>query len=124
MIARAVSVSARWPLTERAPRIVTATSDPIADNEIATTESATSTSIRVKPSLPFWRLQRADRNNFDSSREPIDAHLIADAQPRQRDGAAARHAGREEADGRPCRALVAALGEQRVEAHILRQAHR
>src|SRR5947207_13137743 len=53
MMARAVSVSARCPPTERAPRIVTATSDPIAESEIATTVSATSTSIRVNPSVPL-----------------------------------------------------------------------
>ena len=33
----------------RAPRVVTAISEPIAESETATTDSATSTSIRVKP---------------------------------------------------------------------------
>ena len=48
-IARAVSTKARCPPTERTPRVVTAMSEPIAASETATTDSATSTSIRVKP---------------------------------------------------------------------------
>src|SRR5512143_706994 len=115
MIARAVSVSARCPPTERAPRIVTAISEPIAESEIATTVSATSTSTSVKPCVRLRFLQVIDRHNLDATREPVDAHLIADAQPRQFERAPARHAGGKEADRRPRHALIAARGEQRLE---------
>src|SRR6266540_1248903 len=87
-IPRAVSTSDRCPPTERAPRTVTAISEPIADSDTATTVSATSTSISVKPRLPCFFLIDAlgllERNNLDTSRQPVDADLIADAEPRER----------------------------------------
>src|SRR5436305_13402829 len=98
MIERAVSMSVRCSPTARAPRVVTAISEPIAASEIATTDSATSTSIKVKPAVE--RLEPFGRNNLDPSGEPVDADFVADAEPRQRDRAAARHSRREEADGR------------------------
>src|SRR4029077_9714712 len=132
MIERAVSTSVRCNPIERTPRVVTAMSEPMAASDTETTASATSTSIRVTPpslSLPrlrgrvgWGRLDAVVRNNLDPSGEPIDADLVTDAEPRQRDSAAARHAGREEADRLPGRALVAARGEQRVERHVVRHA--
>src|ERR1043165_5017178 len=110
MIARAVSPSVRCSPTARAPRVVTAMSEPIAASEIATTESATSTSIRVKPRVR--RLKPFRGNNLYSSGKPVDADLIADAEARQRDRAAAGHAGREELDGWAGCALITARGEQ------------
>src|SRR5690349_7024791 len=110
MIARAVSTSVRCSPTARAPRVVTAISEPIAASEIATTDSATSTSIKVKPRVS--RLEPFRWNNLYPSSEPVDANFIADAKARQRNGAAAGHAGREELDGRAGRPLVAARGEQ------------
>src|ERR1051325_6259195 len=169
MIERAVSTSVRCSPTARAPRVVTAISEPIAASEIATTDSATSTSIRVKPRslrlsihaplIPVpgssLRLARAQApagiqepnrmicdmrlwvpafagtsgggalepfrgNNLNSSGEPVDADFVTDAKARQRDGAAARHAGREELDGRTGRPLIAARREQRIEDDLVR----
>src|SRR5947209_2928747 len=132
MIARAVSTNVRCRPIERTPRVVTAISEPIAASETETTASATSTSIRVKPpslSLPrlrgrvgWGRLNAVVRNNLDPSGEPVDADLIADAKPRQRDRATARHAGCEEADRLAGRALIATRRQQRIERHIVRHA--
>src|SRR5437762_11798155 len=101
MIARAVSTKVRCSPIERTPRVVTAISEPIAASETETTASATSTSIRVKPALALHFLDVVVRDNLDPSGKPVDADLVADAEPRQRDRAAARHAGREEADRLP-----------------------
>src|SRR3954471_10552160 len=117
MIERAVSTSVRCSPTARAPRVVTAISEPIAASEIATTDNATSTSIKVKPRSRC--LEPFRRNNFYSSRQPVDADLVADAEPRQRDRAAARHAGCEELDGWTGRPLIAAGREQRVKSDIV-----
>src|SRR5436305_13610127 len=117
MIERAVSTSVRCSPTARAPRVVTAVSEPIAASEMATTESASSTSIKVKPRSrcpePFRR------NTFYSSREPVDPDLVADAKPRQRDGPAARHTGCEDLNGRIGRPLIAAGRKQRVKSDIV-----
>src|SRR5690349_10643826 len=121
MIERAVSISVRCSPTARAPRVVTAISDPIAASEIAMTASATSTSIRVKPR--WLRLKPFRRNNLYPSGEPVDADLIADTEACQRNGAAARHARREELDGFTGEPLIAARGKQRVEHHIIGHAN-
>src|ERR1043165_4525426 len=137
MIARAVSTSVRCSPTARAPPCVTAMSEPIAASEIATTDSATSTSIRVKPRALLFPLMPANagiqflgpwvpafagtsggqlepfrRNHLSSSGEQVDTDLIADAEAGERDGAAAGHAGREELDGLSGRALIAARRKQ------------
>src|SRR5256885_17033638 len=98
MIARAVSTSVKCSPIERTPRVVTAISEPIAASETETTASATSTSIRVKPALALRLLDAIVRNNLNPSGEPVDANFVADAEPRQRNCAAARHPGREEAN--------------------------
>src|SRR5947209_11117068 len=133
MIARAVSTNVRCRPIERTPRVVTAMSEPMAASDTETTASATSTSIRVKPpslSLPrlrgragWGRLDAVVRNNLDPSGEPVDADFVADAEARQRDRAAARHARGEEADRLPGRALIAARGEQRIECYIVGHAN-
>src|SRR5256885_5378851 len=120
MIARAVSTSVKCSPMERTPRVVTAISEPIAASETETTASATRTSIRVKPALALRLSDAVVRNNLDPSGEPVDADLVADAEPRQCDRAPARHAGREEADPLAGRTLVAARGQHCVERHILR----
>ena len=71
----------------------------------------------VKPAVA--RLEPFRRNNLDSSREPVDADFVADAEARQRDGAAAGHAGCEELDRRSGRPLIAARGEQQQQGLTL-----
>src|SRR3954451_2296917 len=117
MIERAVSMSVRCSPTARAPRVVTAISEPIAASEIATTASATITSIRVKPRVP--RLQPFRGNNLNSSGEPVDADLISDAEPCKRDRAPAGHAGCEELNRRTGGPLIAARREQCIEHDIV-----
>src|SRR4029079_5496877 len=107
--------------TARAPRVVTAISEPMAASEMATTDSATSTSIRVKPAVA--RLEPFRRNSLHSSREPVDADFVADAEARERDAATAGHAGCEELDGRTGGALIAARRKQRIECDIVRYAN-
>src|SRR4051794_13387942 len=106
MIERVVSMRVRCRPTARAPRVVTAISEPIAASEIATTDSATSTSIKVKPRAFLFPLIPAKagiqffgpwvpafagtsgggqglepfrRNNFNSSGEPVDSNFVADS---------------------------------------------
>src|SRR5882757_7826514 len=110
----------RCPLTDRTPRVVTAMSEPIAASETATTDSATSTSTSVKPAWPLASVSELiARNNFNSSRQPVDADLIAGAEPGQRDGAAARHAGGKEIDRGAGRPLIAARRQHRIERDIV-----
>src|SRR5262249_11175105 len=106
----------RWSI-DRAPRIETATSAPIAVSVAAMTPSATSTSISVKPAL-LWR----DRDNLDPSGQPVHPHLVAAARPRQRDHAAARHAGGEEDDPAAGRPVAAARRHQGVDGDVVGQA--
>src|SRR5258706_14345322 len=98
---RAVSTRARCCSIERTPRDAVAVTDPIAASEMATTAIATSTSMSVNPAA-FAGLRPASqdpaRDNFDSSGQPVHADLVAGARPRQGDGAAAGHPGREETD--------------------------
>ena len=56
------------------------------------------------------------RHNLDPSRHPVDPNLVTCAEPRQRDGAAARHAGGEKADGAaaPTRRCNAAAARRRL----------
>ena len=81
---------------ERVPRTVVAINMPIDDSDMATTASATSTSIKVKPAVA--RLGWTERDNFDPPGQPIDANFVAESRSRQRDDSAAGHAGREEMD--------------------------
>src|SRR5262245_9002958 len=134
-IMRAVSTSMRCVSSERAPRTVVAIREPMAASATAMTASATSTSISMKPAVLRFldrrrcgnfrsaALELVDRGNLDSSREPVDADLVSGAEPRQRDHAAARHAAGEEPDRRTGGALVAAGGEHRIEADVVREAH-
>src|SRR5262249_21645581 len=100
-------------------RTPAATRAPVAVSTTATTARATTTSISVNPSVARQRLQRIDRNNLDSSCQPIDAHLVTDALPRQRNRASTRHSGRKEANRVAGSAAVAAGGERRVEHHVV-----
>ena len=106
------------------PRTATLTKDP-TDNKIAAiTAKVTTTSIRVKPAEPRASLQGVKRYNFNAPREPIDADLVADTEPRQLYHAATRHAGGEKYDHRPGLALITAAGQSRIELHILRRVNR
>src|SRR5580692_1819556 len=115
---RADSIRETCCSSERTPRVVVAITEPIATSEIATTASATSTSMRVNPAVgPSWLEGAGD--NFDPSRQPVHAHLVAGAEPGQHDGAAAGRAGGEKADGRARRALIAAQRQRRLEADVV-----
>lgn len=61
---------------ERVPRTLLAINAPIEDKVIAKIESATRTSMRVKPL--FGPLTAVERHNFDPPRQPVDANLITD----------------------------------------------
>src|ERR1700736_919111 len=117
---RADSISVMCCSSERTPRLVVAITDPIATSETATTEIATSTSISVNPARASSGLERVARDNFDPSGQPVHAHLVASAEPRQHDDAAARRPGGEETDRRARRALVAAQRQHRLEGDIVR----
>src|SRR5712691_7573949 len=100
--------------------------EPIAAIVTATTAIATSTSMSVNPAVnagPRDASQDSARDNFDASGDPVDANFVAGARPRQRDGAAAGHTGREEADGMEGRGLVAALRQHRVDGDVGGQLH-
>src|SRR6185312_16863085 len=118
--ARVVSTRTRCSSSAWLPRTPAPTSEPIDAIITASTAMATTTSMSVKPAVPA-ALERVKRRNFDASREPVDADLIADAEAGERDHAAARHAGGEEHDGRAGVALVAASGKRRVELDVGRQ---
>src|SRR5262245_54711589 len=135
--ARAVSTRIRFASSEREPRTVVAISAPMAVSATEITVSATRTSISVKPAHARRRaarraavrvrtgpnhLEAIEGRNLHTSRQPVHADLVAGAEPGQRDDAAARHATGEEADGRPGGALIAARGQHRVEADIVRHA--
>ena len=75
MIARAISSRVKCASIYLVPRAVVAINAPIDANVMATIDSATNTSIRVKPSVPV--LRSVERHNVDSSCQPIDAHFIA-----------------------------------------------
>src|ERR1700723_2843963 len=103
---RTVCISVTCCSSERTPRTFVDITDPIATTETATTASATSTSMIVKPAS--WpSIGGVARNNFDPSGQPVDANFIADILARQGHGSAARHAAGKEADRRQRRALVA-----------------
>src|SRR2546423_8564832 len=87
---RAVSISARRRSSQPVPRIDVATREPMAVSAIATTASATSTSMSVKPAWGSLRprlrpraarSEEAERDNLDPSRQPVDADLVTDAEP-------------------------------------------
>src|SRR5262249_24208510 len=86
--ARVVSTSATCCSSERTPRTEVAITAPIAASDAATTASATSASMMVKPAL-LRRSERVAGDNFDSSGQPVDAYLVAHSESGQRNGAAA-----------------------------------
>ena len=92
---------------------MTPTTVPIAARQIAITASAIRTSMIVKPALPPAFSRRAARNNFNPSRQPIDANFVTVVAPRQHNGTAARHTVRKETHSRERRTIVATLGQQR-----------
>src|SRR5579872_3688216 len=94
--------------------------DPIARIETATTASAISTSMIVKPASWLSIDGVVARCNFDPPGQPIDANLIADVEPRQRDGTAARHAVCKEADGRQRLPSIASARQRSIDANIIR----
>src|SRR5215475_1887835 len=100
--------------------MVVAINDPIAVSATATSASATTTSISVKPARRR-SCSQLDRHKLDTSGEPIDAHLEAFAQPRQLDRAPAGSSRWKEVDGAPGGALIAALGEQRLDRDVVGQ---
>src|SRR5579863_8607941 len=111
---RTVCISVTCCSSERTPRTFVDITDPIATIEMATTASATSTSIIVKPAARP-SVGGVTRNNFDPSRQPVDANFIADIRPCQGHGPATRHAAGKETDRRQFLALVAAARQQRLE---------
>src|SRR5262249_57509472 len=86
--ARVVSTRATRCSSVRTPRTEVAITAPMAASDAATTASATSASMMVKPAL-LRRSVGVAGDNFDSSRQPVDAYLVAHSEPGQRDGTAA-----------------------------------
>ena len=86
---RAVCISATCCSSDRTPRALVAISEPIATSETATSASAISTSMMVKPASPSSVAGDVTGRNLDPSGQPVDANFIADIEARQRDGAAA-----------------------------------
>src|ERR1700674_481209 len=119
--ARAASTTVTRSLMVRTPRRLPAVRLAIAVSMTATTASATSASIRVKPAAARRGLRPVRRDNFDSSRQPVYAHLVAQIVAAERDDAAARNARGEEADGGAGRAFVAARRQQRPQRHVGRK---
>src|SRR5690349_1284791 len=123
MTVRAFCISVTCCSSRRTPRTFVDMTDPIETMQTATTASAISTSMMVKPASDGSVGNGAARNNFDPSGQPVDANLVAGVEPRQRDGPAARHAAGEKADGRQRRTAVTALGQQRIEANVVGDAN-
>src|ERR1700726_3259132 len=106
---RAVCISVTCCSSRRTPRTFVDMTDPIARIDTATIASAINTSMIVKPASRRSIDGGVVRSNFDPSGQPVDANLIAGIEPRQRDGAAARHSAGKKADGRQGRTPVAGL---------------
>ena len=98
MIIRAASTSARCRSALRVARRLELASAAIAARPAAMTPSAASASISVNPALASSGT--ADRHNLNSSGQPIDPNLIAEALAADRDHASAGRAAREEIDRR------------------------
>src|SRR5262249_44010957 len=116
---RAACISATCCSSERTPRALPDISDPIATMQTATTASATSTSMIVKPASRRSVDDVLARNNLDPSGQPVDTNFITGIEARQRDRAATGGTVGEEADGRQRRLLPAGLRQQGVEADII-----
>src|ERR1700680_1836516 len=116
---RAVSTRARCLSNDNVPRILPATTAPIADSNIATSASAISASMRVNPAHARSLLRCRPRHKLDPPGKPIHPYFIPDARMAKDDGAAAGHSRCEEADGRKCPPVVAALRQQRFENDIV-----
>src|SRR5271169_1389438 len=80
-ITRAVSTRTKWSSSACVPRTVAPTNDPIDTKMIEITAKVTTTSMSVKPAEPCEDLKRIKRHNFNASREPIDANLVAYTKP-------------------------------------------
>src|SRR6516164_9405283 len=103
MTVRAACNSATCCSNDRTPRTLVAISEPIATMTTATSASATSTSMMVKPASCGGLRSvdgRVTGNDLDPPRQPVDADFIACIETRQRDGAAAGGAVGEETDRR------------------------
>src|SRR5262249_12275799 len=105
--ARVVAKSSACRSSTREPRADVAIRAPIDASEAATMASATSTSMMVKPASRL--LKNATRNNFNTSRQPVDAELVARAHTCEHNGAATRHPRRQKTDGRKRGPMVAKL---------------
>src|SRR5215475_2255515 len=111
----------RWCSSNRVPRTLVATSAPIAESETARIARATSTSTSVKPSVP--PLAAILRNNLNSPRHPIHAHLVRDTLPAQGDNPAAGHSSRKKTND-PTGSVLAATGRQQgIHLDVLRHSH-
>ena len=132
-VARAVSTRAKGWSIERIARTVVDIREPMAASEADTMASAISTSMSVKPATACRPvrgacpdanvLERGDRDNLDTSRQPIDPYLIAGAQAGERNGSAAGHSGTEEIDAGSGGALIATRRQQGLEMDVGRQLH-
>src|SRR4051812_16760472 len=96
-------------------------SAPMATSDTATIASATSVSIRVNPAIALSG-ETSVRDNLDPSSQPVAANLEARTERRGHKAPATGHAGPEEADGLESRSVVAILWQQRLEAHVIREA--
>src|SRR5579864_6373574 len=122
---RAGSEAIRRRSTERMLLTVLPTTAPMAPSTTASRAIATKTSIKVKPAVPRGgrMSERAMRHHIDASGQPVDANLVADAETRQRDDAAARHSRRKEIDRHAGRAIVTTRRQHGVDPHVGRQLH-
>src|ERR1700748_2975282 len=122
MTARATCMSVTCCSNERTLRILVAISEPIEMITTATSASATSTSMIVKPATLFSLEGRIAGDNVYPPRQPVDANLVARIQACQRDRAAARGAVGKEADRRQPGLPPAGLRQHRIEANVFRNA--
>src|ERR1700761_2598718 len=118
MTARVACISMTCCSIVRTPRALVAMTTPIATIETATTASATSTSMMVKPAVPL-SVGDIVRNNVDPSSQPVDAKLVADVGPCQRHRAATNPPAGKEADRRYRFTLVAGSRQQCPEVDVI-----
>src|SRR3569833_3575055 len=121
----ALCTSATWFSSARTPCALVDINCPMAMIDTATSASATSTSMMVKPasrrSIEARSVgKRCTGVHLYPAGQPVDADLIGHIETAERDRTAARHAVRKEADDRQRCALAAALRQQRIEAHVVR----
>src|SRR5262245_47028784 len=98
--ARAACTSATCCSNLRTPRALIAISEPIATMVTATSASATSTSIMVKPSSERSVGDDVAWDNLDPPCQPVHTNFITGIKAGKRDRAAARRAVGKKADGR------------------------